>query len=52
MAQEDVKTVAVHMENLNDHPQCAHGDYYCGFVISCVFTTNEYPFVDKIFMFN
>lgn len=24
---EDVKTVTVHMENLDKHPQCAHGDY-------------------------
>lgn len=28
MAEEDVKGVTVHMENLDKHPQCAHGDYF------------------------
>lgn len=24
---EEVKTVTVYMDSLNEHPQCAHGDY-------------------------
>jgi len=27
MTEEDVKTVAVYMENLNQHPHCSHGNY-------------------------
>lgn len=36
MAKEDVKSVTVHMENLNEHPQCAHGDYLFVNDLSCL----------------
>lgn len=32
MTEEYIKTVTVHMDNLNTHPHCSHGNYCCLFL--------------------